>query len=78
MNTDQLIKDTTKDLEKLFKENYDKGVRDGAKFVIKTLRETMEISGSKVVYPMWLDTAEKELAKQEEQSQNTKKEEGKA
>ena len=24
MNTDQLIKDTTKDLEKLFKENYDK------------------------------------------------------
>lgn len=39
------------------------GIKEGGLFVIKTLKEAMEISGSSYVFPKWLDTAERELNK---------------
>lgn len=40
------------------------GVISGGQYVIKTLREAMEISGLDYVPKMWIDSAEEELKKQ--------------
>lgn len=48
-------------LRELSNESYRKGVKYGGNFIIKTLREAMEVSGLPKVEPMWLDTAERKL-----------------
>ena len=68
----QSLEEMTKDaFTEIATKNYDKGVIDGANYVIKTLRDAMKVSGAKYVYPMWLDTAEKELKKLEEKSRHS-------
>lgn len=52
-----------KGLKEVASEAYDKGFYRGAITVINILEDAMKVSGSKVVYPKWLETAREEVKK---------------